>query len=315
MRLKTNPKDSSAKKKVKDLVQTSLEDNNASMFVGVPVVHGIASTTINRSDFSDDESDTIHSQEEKKINDPWFSGPWPSDPWFSDPWSSDLWWNDTAWTGSSNNPQVGNTFASAGKERADKNTQGGYSTNSMLLDPFEVAFGSATDIENNNRTASISKNSPEKSNRHRWETKIGVVVEERLSILFDESTEDPVCRVVGSIYVKPTKRKFGSFCLTIRDRKAHVEHWNENNGRCKNITTYVPHLALDPGDQVYQVTMNDSDHLEAPIVTYTCIPTLRPMPLVSFAASSLALLPIALLPMIFSHISRLCNFIFSVAQN
>jgi hypothetical protein len=120
------------------------------------------------------------------------------------------------------------------------------------------------------------------------ETKIGVVIQERLSILFDDTTKDPICKVVGSIYVKPTKRNINSFCLTVRDKRSHVEHWDEQNSRCRNITAGVPHLALDPGDQVFKIslTKNRGEHhqqdlgLEVPVVSYTCIPRLRPMPMV-----------------------------------
>ena len=120
------------------------------------------------------------------------------------------------------------------------------------------------------------------------ETRIGVVIQERLSILFDDTTKDPICKVVGSIYVKPTKRNIDSFCLTVRDKRSHVEHWDEKNSRCRNITAGVPHLALDPGDQVFKIslTKNRGEHhqqdlgLEVPVASYTCIPRLRPMPMV-----------------------------------
>jgi hypothetical protein len=109
-------------------------------------------------------------------------------------------------------------------------------------------------------------------------------VRERLSIIFNETTNGPSCKVVGNIYVKPTKRRISSFSLTIRDSRAHVEHWDERNSRCRNITAGVPHLALDPGDQVFSISLNrEHQHdlgLDAPVVSYTCIPRLRPMPMV-----------------------------------
>jgi hypothetical protein len=85
--------------------------------------------------------------------------------------------------------------------------------------------------------------------------------------------------------VKPSKRKPSSFCLTVKDKKGHVERWEEQSKVCENITATVPHLALDQGDQVFRVSLKNQEVLEAPIVAYSCVPKLKPIPLVSALSS------------------------------
>jgi hypothetical protein len=207
----------------------------------------------------------------------------------------------------------------------------GYQSSNALEDPFDVGFQSmatstafglsspervnfnnttATTVDtsyyssssgnsNNNdnkmvktkmQSSNITRNSPTR----RKDVHIKVSVKERLSILFDEATNNPTCRVVGKIHIKPmtTARRrdnkydddeVDSFCLTIGDKRAQIEHWDEQQSHCQNITASVPHHAIDPGDQVFLVSLKDkngSSNLEAPIVGYTCIPRLRPMPMV-----------------------------------
>ena len=120
--------------------------------------------------------------------------------------------------------------------------------------------------------------------RRRNHVKINVAVQERLSILFDETAKGPICRVVGSIFVQPPELvphpKHYSFCVTIRDKKGNIEQWDESSkSRCENITASVPHNAVDPGDQVFMLSLQEGELLEAPIVRYTCVSRLRPMPM------------------------------------
>jgi hypothetical protein len=69
----------------------------------------------------------------------------------------------------------------------------------------------------------------------------------------------------------------------VRDRKGHVERWEEQSNVCKNITASLPHLALDQGDQVYRVSLRNQERLEAPVVGYSCVSRLKPIPIVSNA--------------------------------
>jgi hypothetical protein len=252
-------------------------------------------------------------------NDPWSTNPWTDSTWkgtdipsesFSVPISTHL---DTSF----DSAQFSSTPSSNIKATSD------------VPDPFDVAFGFSDHHAHHHPNISISpttapvpapvptpaaaidmprmkavgqsqvsSNSPSSSRSsnvksHRRpnspDVKIHVVLEERLSILFDDSTKDPICRIVGRIFVRlppeTEKRKctIDSFCLTIRDKRAHIEHWDNGNSRCHNITAGVPHLSLDPGDQIFLVKLTgDQNELEEPIVGYTCIPRLRPMPMVSF---------------------------------
>jgi hypothetical protein len=209
-----------------------------------------------------------------------------SDPWSSDPWKNGP-WGDSA---SHNQSRVESSFESLQFTPVLKTT----GENSELLgvaDAFGMPFGPidvpVADLTFKNSSVLTSKRRSHLTASPKDKTKInvGIMVKERLSIIFDEVTNGPSCKVVGSIYVKPAKkRRISSFSLTIHDRRAHVEHWDERNSRCRNITAGVPHLALDPGDQVFSISLNrELQHdlgLDAPVVSYTCIPRLRPMPIV-----------------------------------
>jgi hypothetical protein len=59
-----------------------------------------------------------------------------------------------------------------------------------------------------------------------------------------------------------------------------MEQSEEREGVCDNVTVNFPHLALDEGDLIYRVSMRDPYMLEAPIASYSCVPRLKPMPMV-----------------------------------
>jgi hypothetical protein len=109
---------------------------------------------------------------------------------------------------------------------------------------------------------------------------VSIKIEERLSIFFDQVSSSPACRVIGNIHVSPNDDMPDSFCLTMRDKRGHVERY-EPSDVCTNITANVPHLALDAEDTIFRISLNDLQALQAPVVGYSCVPQLTPMPLVS----------------------------------
>jgi hypothetical protein len=109
---------------------------------------------------------------------------------------------------------------------------------------------------------------------------VSIKIEERLSIFFDQVSSRPTCRVIGSIHVSPNDDMPDSFCLTMRDKRGHVERY-EPSDVCTNITANVPYLALDAEDTIFRISLNDLEALQAPVVGYSCVPQLTPMPLVS----------------------------------
>ena len=194
---------------------------------------------------------------------------WTTDPWSSDPWNVPV-------DPSSNYNHLFNetSFDTLAYNALPKNDHD--------FDAVDDLFGEGFSSNKN-----LNFSSPKDNNDiNIGETRIHIVLKERLSILFNNSNggTDPICKVVGSIYLKPTNlRKINNFCLTIRDKLSRVEHW-EQNSCCNNITAALPHLALDKNDRVFLISLeqeNQQDHgLEAPIVSYSCVPTLRPMPMV-----------------------------------
>jgi hypothetical protein len=189
--------------------------------------------------------------------------------------------------------------------------------------------GSTGLITNQSQMAKMLGRTP---TRRKPRKKVKVVIKERLSILFahdpttsttetnNEGAEGsnntgPVCRVVGSIFLRPSpspqkgpknhekdpSSHLYSFYLTVRDEKSHIEHWDDQRDteRCRNITAGISHALLGSRDQVFAVSLSELDssidggdkkqdvksvngeHL-SPIISYTCIPRLRPMPMVRF---------------------------------
>lgn len=60
-----------------------------------------------------------------------------------------------------------------------------------------------------------------------------------------------------------------------------MERWEEQEKVCTNITASLPHLPLDQGEQVFRVALRNKKQLEAPVVAYSCVPRLKPIPIVS----------------------------------
>ena len=240
------------------------------------------------SQLEENSADVAASQVNDKGDKSVVGGEW-SDPWSSGPWKNGAWANPS----NNNQSRVESSFESLQFTPVIK-TAGENSELFDFADAFGAPFGPSGSpattngaIKHSFATTSNRGSNTKSSPAIVTESKInvGVVVKERLSIFFDETTNDPSCKVVGSIYVKPTKRRISSFSLTIRDSRNHIEHWDERNRRCRNITAAVPHLALDSGDQVYSISLNREHQqdlgLDSPVVRYTCFPTLRPMPMVS----------------------------------
>jgi hypothetical protein len=216
---------------------------------------------------------------------------------WNDPWSSDP-WNDTFWSASSSkqshdSPNLPHETPDASFDTLQfQPSIGPFPRNSAAKDLFDVGFASPSDATwggTSSAFASTTINTTGDSKttttaRRRNHAKVNVAVQERLSILFDETAKGPICRVVGSIFVQPPALSpcpaLYSFCLTIRDKKGNIEQWDESlKSKCENITASVPHDAVDPGDQVFMVSLRAGEPLEAPIVRYACISRLRPMPM------------------------------------
>mmetsp|Transcript_9154 Transcript_9154/g.10670 ORF Transcript_9154/g.10670 Transcript_9154/m.10670 type:complete len:429 (-) Transcript_9154:3-1289(-) len=210
-----------------------------------------------------------------------------NDPWSSDPWNDTgiSWGDNTASSAvgplSTNYNHIETSFESLQFRPVPKSDS---AKSNNIDDPFDSS-GQKFNLDKKNQMKKKSSHTTNykqaSSNIIISETRIGVIIQERLSILFDDATgtKDPICKVVGSIYVKPTRRKINSFCLTVRDKRAHVEQWDEQHIRCRNITSSVPHLALDPGDQVFLISLKRENQQVNKIVDYTCISRLKPMPM------------------------------------
>ena len=110
---------------------------------------------------------------------------------------------------------------------------------------------------------------------------VSIRVQERLSILFDEVSSSPATRVIGTVHLTPFNNNatIDTFCLTVKDRRGQVERWEEQGGVCKNISATALHKALDPSDQIFRISPKHAETLEAPVLAYSCVPQLTPMPM------------------------------------
>jgi len=191
-----------------------------------------------------------------------------------------LWSDNAAWDTNHNNAPAETSFdADAFEFAAESSTQlGDEQDSSSLYDPFAIgeavtrqqqqqqhlngAAGRALDVNNN--TVSIS-------------------VHEQLSALFDDISDG--CQVEGTVYVKPVGELTGlPFCITLRDMAGELHKVDLQDAVAQDISDKVSRQALHRSDRVLRVRLltgsNDGKGEETRIASYTCSPTLRPVPLV-----------------------------------
>lgn len=248
-----------------------------------------ASDINSQAEFSSIAASRVNNTKRKNVKntpDPGWTDPWSPDPWKNGKWPDPSSYSQTKIDTSFDSLQFTPVIKTSGENTSNSELFG-------FVDAFGAPFAStdvpivATSNIGNASASTLKGGAKTKSPTNvvtESKIKVGIVLKERLSILYDEATNEPTCKVVGNIFVKPTNRKLDSFALTVRDSRNHVEHWDERNSRCRNITAAVPHLALDASDQVFSISMK-RDHqndlgLENPVVSYSCISRLRPMPLV-----------------------------------
>jgi hypothetical protein len=145
-------------------------------------------------------------QEEKKVDNESFypfpadkTDPFPnhsSDPWSTDPSSNDPWTSHPPSWFNNAEPSVVDASFDSSLQYSAASTLGDHAASPSLPDPFEGgAFGSSDPFPRDSDV--FMKMGPPKEAQHT----IPVVLQERLSILFDDVNSIPTCRVIGFIYV------------------------------------------------------------------------------------------------------------------
>lgn len=111
---------------------------------------------------------------------------------------------------------------------------------------------------------------------------VQVAILEQLSALYDDVSTEGSISVEGSVFVKPSKLLTNlPFCLVLRDLLDHVERCEEKSAVCHNINDKVSRKGLHKSDRVFRVTLPRQVATEVAIMDYVCVPTLRPVPIVS----------------------------------
>jgi hypothetical protein len=113
---------------------------------------------------------------------------------------------------------------------------------------------------------------------------VQVAIHEQLAAIYDHIAEEPTFRIEGSIHVKSSKKTpvKSPFCLLIRDSLDRIETLEMNKGKCVDISENMPRKDLRASDRELRVDVSESPtDREIPVATYTCVPNLRPVPLVS----------------------------------
>ena len=73
----------------------------------------------------------------------------------------------------------------------------------------------------------------------------------------------------------------GAVRLWIRDRKGYIERSVEQAGISTDVTaTTLPTSERKKGDKILQISLRESDKLEAPVFSYSCSARLKPIPMV-----------------------------------
>lgn len=114
---------------------------------------------------------------------------------------------------------------------------------------------------------------------------VAVNINECLSAIYDDVSEEPSCQVEGSIFVTPTvDMSRHSFCLVVRDLLGHIDVLEDRTGVAKDITTQITRKGLHRSDRVLRISLPaTATRKEVRIARYICSGRLRPVPLVSCA--------------------------------
>jgi len=117
---------------------------------------------------------------------------------------------------------------------------------------------------------------------------IQVAVHEQLSALYDDVSSEPSFHVDGSIFVKAKSQLAGApFCITVRDLMGNLEEITSLDESTQEISDEISRQGLHRSDRVLRVlfpqedtSRGDRSNAGVRIASYTCSPTLRPVPLV-----------------------------------
>lgn len=142
--------------------------------------------------------------------------------------------------------------------------------------------------------SAISSRSPGFLSESYTSTYVQMIVEERLSILFDGISPDPSCRIVGRVHVVADSEESppDRFYLTVNDPKQHIQDWEPQITNCEEVAN----LALADGDTERAFRVDTRlIHQKASVLEYVCSPRLKPIPLVGICSSMMVYLAAHLL--------------------
>jgi hypothetical protein len=114
---------------------------------------------------------------------------------------------------------------------------------------------------------------------------VKVYIHEQLAAQYDDVSNEGEMSIEGTIYVQAMGRSSTPFCIVLRDLLGQIDHVEEQVDVCYNVTDRVSFQGLHRSDRILRITLNTSTaspFRETIVLKYFCIPTLRPVPLVSF---------------------------------
>jgi hypothetical protein len=157
-------------------------------------------------------------------------------------------------------------------------------------DPFEFSAISSVPNRDNDGLSTLFADDPfldtkPTSGKTRLATApiatVRVGVHEQISALYDDTSRAGSVEVQGSIHVKLTGKISAPFSLVCRDPLDQIERLD-----CSNISDTVSRHGMHESDRILRVQISDEIASLAAegvsIATYTCVPSLHPVPLVSF---------------------------------
>ena len=106
------------------------------------------------------------------------------------------------------------------------------------------------------------------------ESLVRVTIVEQLSVLYDDSSDQPSCQVEGWVHVRPEEE--GACSIVLRDLMGHLESIQGKEGVSE---IRPPPADLHVNDRVLVVSQS-SDH-RLPVASYLCSSSLQPVLMVS----------------------------------
>jgi hypothetical protein len=148
--------------------------------------------------------------------------------------------------------------------------------------PFDFSTDQSTARATEHAFRSLVTNEPNASST----PLVKVYIHEQLAARYDDVSNEGEMSIEGTIYVQAMGPSSAPFCIVLRDLLGQIDRIEEQEDVCCDITDRVSSRGLHLSDRILRISLNSSTaspFRETIVLKYFCIPTLRPVPLVSYS--------------------------------